>query len=132
MITRLSTLFLRTLRENPADARSGRVDRERSDRGRLRDRVTVLPHDLEMPDHRFSHDRHAIIVALRGGNTSGQVRAPGPVRPILGTLDNNDVSDHRSLRVMPACFRMLRSVPGGNVSLGLPATVAVPGLVACR
>jgi len=100
--------------------RSGRVDRERSDGGRLRGWITVLPHDLEMPGHCLSHDGHAIVVALRGGNTSGRVRAPGPVRTILGTLDNNDVSDQRSLRMMPVCFRMLRSVPGGNVSLGLP------------
>jgi hypothetical protein len=26
--------------------------------------------------------------------------------------------------MMPACFRMLRSVPGGDVSLGLPACFA--------
>jgi hypothetical protein len=33
---------------------------------------------------------------------------------------------------MPACFRMLFSVPGGNVSLNLPAIVVVPGLTTCR
>lgn len=33
---------------------------------------------------------------------------------------------------MPACLRMLRSVPIGTSVLGLPATVTVPGFVGCR
>src|SRR6266566_5198537 len=32
-------------------------------------------------------------------------------------------ADHGVLRSSPACLRMLRSVPGGNSALGLPAIV---------
>lgn len=92
----------------------------------------MFAHDIKVTGHSLTHASHTRVVALGGGDTAGQVGTPRPIRTVVGTLDDDYVPVHRDLRVRRACLRMLCSVPGGNVSLGLPATVAVPGLFACR
>src|SRR5262245_40404965 len=64
--------------------------------------------------------------------------APGKIRDIrgevrTGVLNHDGVSLHGRppSHLQPAWRKMLASVPGGIVSLGLPETVTRPGLVGC-
>src|SRR5258708_17775352 len=76
-------------------------------------------------------------LTMRGssGDNPGQVRGVGRVADLVVALENDYVASHgRSLR-NPACLRMLDSVFGFKVALGLPATVTSPGFagwVKCR
>src|SRR5713101_6404477 len=52
----------------------------------------------------------------------------------LPSLDDHHVPHSRPphfSRLSPACFSMAFKVPGGTSKLGFPATVTVPGLLAC-
>ncbi len=69
-------------------------------------------------------------VVLRRRDATGQVRCPRTVA-VVRPLDDDDVAAHLALRSMPACFRMRRPVPIGNVLDGLPVTVTLLGFVAC-
>src|SRR5215468_2415017 len=64
-------------------------------------------------------------------DTARQIRAPCAVSAVAGSFYHHRVADHGVLRSSPACLRMLRSVPGGNSALGLPAIVTRPGLRGC-
>ena len=58
----------------------------------------------------------------------GQVRGVCGIARFVVSFEDDYVAFHdRSLR-KPACFRMLDSVFGFKVALGLPATVTSPGL----
>jgi hypothetical protein len=111
---------------------SGRDDGEGVDRRWHRDGVTVLAHDLQVAGDRFTHQDDAFLVGGSGGNTAQEVGAPCAETTSLVTVNDDDVSAHCWVLPIPACLRMLFSVIGRNVSLGLPATVAVPGLVGWR
>jgi hypothetical protein len=111
---------------------SGRDDGEGVDRRWHRDGVAVLTHDLQVTGDRFTHQGDAFLVGGSGGNTAREVGTPCAETTSLITLDDDDVSAHCWDLPIPACLRMLFSVIGRNVSLGLPATVAVPGLVGWR
>ena len=86
---------------------------------------------FDVQDHGLAHHLHALIVGVRSGDAPGEVRAPRPEATVLVALDDHRVSSQRDLPSMPACLTMLFSVPGGNVALGFPAIVAVPGFVGC-
>ena len=61
----------------------------------------------------------ACVVVLRSRDTTRQIRCSRTVAAILRLFDNDDVAAHLVLRSMRVCFRMLRSVPIGNVAAGL-------------
>src|SRR5262252_7069831 len=64
-------------------------------------------------------------------DTARQIRAPCAVSAVAGSFYHDRVAGHGVLRSSPACLRMLRSVPGGNSAVGLPAIVTRPGLSGC-
>lgn len=86
---------------------------------------------LDVQDHSLAHQLHALVVGVRSGDAPREVRAPRPEATVLAALNDHRVPGQRDLPSMPACLRMLFSVPGGNVALGFPAIVAVPGFVGC-
>jgi hypothetical protein len=88
----------------------------------------VLTHDVKVTSDRLTHEYDALLVPAGCGYATRKVRTPGAETVILVTFDDDNVPAHRDLPSMSACLRMLFSVIGRNVSLGLPATVVVPGL----
>jgi hypothetical protein len=88
----------------------------------------VLTHDVKVTSDRLTHEHDALLVPAGCGYATRKVRTPGAETVILVTFDDDNVPAHRDLPLMSACLRMLFSVIGRNVSLGLPATVVVPGL----
>src|SRR5215813_115673 len=71
------------------------------------------------------------VLGVCQGDTSRQIRAPCAVSAVAGSFYHDRVAGHGVLRSSPACLRMLRSVPGVNSALGLPAIVTRPGLSGC-
>ena len=108
------------------------VDREDPDGRRPRNRIPVRAQVVDVQRDCFSHQTDAFVIRVAGGHTTRQIRAPSSVSAVVTPLYDHRVSAQRRLHSMPACLRMLFSVPGGNVALGLPAIVVVPGLTAGR
>ena len=106
------------------------VDREDPDGRRPRNRIPVRAQVVDVQRDCFSHQTDAFVIRVAGGHTTRQIRAPSSVSAVVTPLHDHRVSAQRRLHSMPACLRMLFSVPGGNVALGLPAIVVVPGLAA--
>src|SRR5215467_15169990 len=71
------------------------------------------------------------VLSVCQGDASRQIRAPCAVSAVAGSFYHDRVAGHGVLRSNPACLRMLRSVPGDNSALGLPAIVTRPGLSGC-
>ena len=72
-----------------------------------------------------------LMPRIGSGDDAGQIRRVRRVTRLVVSLEDHDVALHgRSLR-RPACFRMLASVFGFKVALGLPATVTSPGFTGC-
>lgn len=114
----------------PVNTRRSRGwDDQSRQRGRLRHRLTIGTHALNVEPHGLDHETKTLLVVGVSRYATRQIRAPCPVAAGLVALD--DVPAHEILQSSPACLRMLRSVRGCTVALGLPATVVRPGLVGC-
>lgn len=110
---------------------SGGLDGGGNDRSRVGQRLTTLAHDLEVAPHGFPHLPQGLLGGVTEGHASRQIWGPRTVAAIVGAFNDDRVRVHGDLLLMPACFRMLRSVPIGKSLLGLPDTVTTPGLLAC-
>lgn len=97
----------------------------------LWDGFSVLAKALNMQFDRLANERNRFFVRLTN------CHAPRKIRHIraegcIALLNNHDVFHGLAYFFFkPACFQMLASVPTGTSTLGLPATVTVPGFVGC-
>src|SRR5436190_10368536 len=117
----------------PSVTWSGRIEgNDRRSHGRgARDGLAVFSQPGQVQFDSPPHLAQEFRFCFGHGCYSRQIGAPGDVAAVIGTLDDDCVAGHGVLRFNPACFRMLRSVPGGKTALGLPATVTRPGLDGC-
>src|ERR1700733_403006 len=97
----------------------------------MRNRLAVLAQPVEVKLDGLAHLFQGLSFGVAQGHDSGQVGRPSAVSAVAGALDDYCIASHCVLRVIPACLRMLRSVPAGKTLLGLPATVTRPGLSGC-
>src|SRR5262249_18440424 len=93
----------------------------------------ILFQALDMKFDGFADQSQDLVAALADCQTPRQIRDMcAPTR--FTVLDDHHVAHHRHLYFSlfsPACFSMSFKVPGGISRLGWPATVTMPGLVAC-
>lgn len=89
---------------------------------------TVLAHAFDMELDGFLDEAFHLCSCGSDRNTTGKI---GYVcaETRRAALNDDKILHGKPHFFKPACFRMLASVPGGTSTLGLPATVTVPGLL---
>ena len=119
------------------------INKDNSSRiARLRNGITIGDQAFNMKGHRFSHQLLALWSSLGCSNDTRQVWGVRRVPSGIVTFNNDQVapahdapsspvpSTSSSEFFRPACLKILASVLGLIVSLGLPATtVTLPGFV---
>jgi len=102
-------------------------------RARRWDGQAILSQTVDVELDGFADQPQDFLASLAHRHASRQIRgmcSPAGVAP----LDYHHVAHHRHAYfslLRPACFSIAFKVPGGTSKLGLPATVTVPGLLAC-
>src|SRR6266568_2184628 len=97
--------------------------------GGFGDRVAVLPEKCDVFGHGLAHQLFGLAAGVAGGDHAREVGGVGGVPRRVVPFEDDDVPSHGCPFGRPACFRMLASVLGFKVALGLPATVTSPALV---
>src|ERR1022692_3689414 len=93
----------------------------------MRDWLAVLAEPGKMQLDGLPHFGQDGLFGICQCDTARQIWAPRAISAVARSFDHDRVAGHGVLRSSPACLRMLRSVPGGNSALGLPAIVTRPG-----
>src|SRR4051812_4721032 len=98
---------------------------------RWRNRRTAIPQAFEVKRDRFPDRLLGLCHGRSCGNTTrkiGYVRRK--IRPSV--LDHHCIAHEKVTHfLMPACSRILFSVPGAKLSPGFPATVTRPAFPGC-
>ena len=97
----------------------------------MRDWLAIFAESRKVEFYGLPHLGQDCVLSVCQGDAARQIRAPSAVSTVAGSFYHDCVAGHGVLRSSPACLRMLRSVPGGNSALGLPAIVTRPGLSGC-
>jgi len=83
----------------------------------VRDWFAVLTHAFDVELNGFAHELETLVLIVGDCDATGQVWTPSAVGTGLAALDDDGVRAHFSLHQMPACLRMLRSVPDVELDL---------------
>jgi hypothetical protein len=99
--------------------------------GRRGNRIAVFTQPIQMKFYSLANRLLRRGQSLTRSNTSREIWDIGGIVATCIFNDNRVAHVRDPYFFSPDCFRILFKVPGAKSSLGLPATVARPGLLGC-